>query len=67
MLGPCIDLLQKNDIINISDNVQIISKCDNKISFLILVNEGLTTISFTSKEWPISVHLVPTYLKSIEK
>ena len=33
MIGPRTDLLQRYDIINISDNVKIISESDNKILF----------------------------------
>ena len=52
MKGPRADLLQKYNVIDVSDNVKILSYCDDKIlcqpGFLILVNEGITAISNTS-------------------
>ena len=52
MIGPCVDLLQRYDVINIRDNVKILSYCNNKILFytwlLILLNEGRSIISNSS-------------------
>ena len=71
MLGPSADLLQIYDVINISDNVKILPKCDNtillKARLLTLVNEGLATISNISTVQHISVLLIPAYLKSTDK